>query len=221
MMRDILTAFGALDPLWRLRAVFLDRRAHSRRVRRLAGGYLATASVAGLAIAFGSQGLVQDIVTGLTLIFSDLIDVGDLVEVSGQTGVVRSVTMRFVELENSLGGTVFVPNRTISSVTNYPRGYVRCFVDVSLLGDAAARQRMQAAAVRVMTSFARQFPGISVREPAIGRAQARESRLSGVDDRRRLRDRGAHVGGPRALVAPAARADTAEDRTQRRRAGNA
>jgi small conductance mechanosensitive channel len=96
-----------------------------------------------------------------------LIDVGDLVEVSGQTGVVRSVTMRFVELENSLGGTVFVPNRTISNVTNYPRGYVRCFVDVTLLGDAAARQRMQAAAVRVMTSFAREFPGVSVREPAI------------------------------------------------------
>jgi hypothetical protein len=32
--------------------------------------------------------------------------------------------MRFVELENALGGTVFVPNRTISNVINYPRGYV-------------------------------------------------------------------------------------------------
>lgn len=130
-------------------------------------GYLASASVAGLALAFGSQGLVQDVVTGLTLIFSDLIDVGDLVEISGHTGMVRSVTMRFVELENSLGGTVFVPNRTISSVTNYPRGYVRCFVDVTLLGDAASRQRMQTAAVRLMSSFAREFPGASVREPAI------------------------------------------------------
>jgi small conductance mechanosensitive channel len=103
--------------------------------------YLASASVLGLAIGFGSQGLVQDVVTGLTLIFSDLIDVGDLVEVSGQTGVVRGVTMRFVELENALGGTVFVPNRTISCVINYPRGYVRCFVDVTLLGDAGTRER--------------------------------------------------------------------------------
>ena len=215
-MRDILTAFGALDPLWRalilvaialvshlivagaqqLTLWFAGRgsRVRLRRLQSLAtllssamvfalyflilglildefgvslAGYLATASVAGLAIGFGSQGLVQDVVTGLTLIFSDLIDVGDLVEVSGQTGVVRSVTMRFVELENSLGGTVFVPNRTISSVTNYPRGYVRCFVDVTLLGDAAARQRMQAAAVRLMSSFAREFPGVSVRAPAI------------------------------------------------------
>src|SRR5688572_30669688 len=215
-MRDILTAFGALDPLWRalilvgialvshlvvagaqqLTLWFAGRgsRVRLRRLQSLAtllssamvfalyflilglildelgvslAGYLATASVAGLAIGFGSQGLVQDVVTGLTLIFSDLIDVGDLVEVSGQTGVVRSVTMRFVELENALGGTVFVPNRTISSVTNYPRGYVRCFVDVTLIGDAASRQRMQAATGRMMSSFAREFPGLCAREPAI------------------------------------------------------
>lgn len=129
--------------------------------------YLASASVLGLALGFGSQGLVQDVVTGLTLIFSDLIDVGDLVQVSGETGVVRGITMRFVELENALGGTVFVPNRTISSVTNYPRGYVRCFVDVTLIGDAASRQRMQAATGRMMSSFAREFPGLCAREPAI------------------------------------------------------
>jgi small conductance mechanosensitive channel len=129
--------------------------------------YLASASVLGLAIGFGSQGIVQDVVTGVTLIFSDLIDVGDLVEISGETGLVRRVTMRFVELENSLGGTVFIPNRTISSVTNYPRGYVRCFVDVTLLGDAASRQRMQAATIRVMSSFAREFPGLCAREPEI------------------------------------------------------
>jgi small conductance mechanosensitive channel len=137
--------------------------------------YLASASVVGLAIAFGAQGLVQDVVTGLTLIFSDLIDVGDLVEMSGQTGVVRSVTMRFVELENSLGGTVFVPNRTIGSVINYPRGYVRCFVDVTLCGDAPARERMQAAAVRLMSSFAREFPGVLTREPSIGGRDRLES----------------------------------------------
>jgi moderate conductance mechanosensitive channel len=138
-------------------------------------GYLASASVLGLAVAFGAQGLVQDVVTGLTLIFSDLIDVGDLVEMSGQTGVVRSVTMRFVELENSLGGTVFVPNRTIGSVINYPRGYVRCYVDLTLSGDAPTRQRMQAAATRMMSSFAREYPGISARAPEIGGRQRLDS----------------------------------------------
>src|SRR5690606_22150626 len=56
--------------------------------------YFASASVIALAIGFGSQGIVQDVVTGLTLIFSDLIDVGDMVEISGQSGVVRSISMR-------------------------------------------------------------------------------------------------------------------------------
>ncbi|HEY8521122.1 MAG TPA: mechanosensitive ion channel domain-containing protein [Gammaproteobacteria bacterium] len=135
-------------------------------------GYLATASVVGLAVGFGSQGVVQDVVTGLTLIFSDLIDVGDLVEVSGQTGVVRGITMRFVELENALGGIVYIPNRTISSVINYPRGYVRCLVDVTLRGDAGQRERMQGAATKAMLAFHEQFPGLSTTGPSVeGRRQ--------------------------------------------------
>src|SRR5690606_36475468 len=111
--------------------------------------YFASASVIGLAVAFGSQGIVQDVVTGLTLIFSDLIYVGDLVEISGQTGFVRSISMRFVEIENALGASVFIPNRTIGNVVNYPRGYVRCLVDVSLLGDDATREEMQEASARL------------------------------------------------------------------------
>src|SRR5690606_20854307 len=129
--------------------------------------YLASASVIALAIGFGSQGIVQDVVTGLTLIFSDLIDVGDLVEISGQTGVVRSISMRFVELENALGATVFIPNRTISNVVNYPRGYLRCLVDATLLGDAAAKRRMEDTAVPLMTAFHEQFPGILLTPPSI------------------------------------------------------
>jgi len=57
--------------------------------------YLASASIIGLAIGFGSQGLVQDVVTGLTVIFSDLFEVDDLVEISTQTGTVLSIGMRF------------------------------------------------------------------------------------------------------------------------------
>ena len=129
--------------------------------------YLASASVVGLAVAFGSQGLVQDFVTGITLIFSDLIDVGDLVDLGGQTGIVRGITMRFVELENALGGVVYVPNRTISNVVNYPFGSVRCFVDITLLGDAGQKTRMHDAAVRAVLDFHQQFPALLVSAPAV------------------------------------------------------
>ncbi len=129
--------------------------------------YLASASVLGLAIGFGSQGVVQDVVTGLTFIFSDLVDVGDLVEISGQTGVVRGITMRFVQLENALGAAVFIPNRTINNVINYPRGYVRCIVDIRMLGDEQAKQAAEVLATSLMHSTHDQFPGILIAEPSV------------------------------------------------------
>lgn len=128
--------------------------------------YLASASVVGLAVGFGSQGIVQDVVTGLTFIFSDLVDVGDLVEISGQTGIVKSISMRFVELQNALGASVFIPNRTINNVINYPRGYIRCLVDVTLKGDDSARDEAEQAALLLMTAAQEQFRGILMTEPS-------------------------------------------------------
>lgn len=128
--------------------------------------YLASASVLGLAVGFGSQGLVQDVVTGLTLIFSDLLDVGDLVEVSGQTGVVRGISMRFVELQNAMGASVFIPNRSITNIINYPRGYVRCLVDVTLRGTAQERDAAADKSLALMRGAQEQFPGILLTEPS-------------------------------------------------------
>lgn len=128
--------------------------------------YLASASVLGLAVGFGSQGVVQDVVTGLTFIFSDLVDVGDLVEISGQTGVVRGISMRFIELQNALGASVFIPNRTINNVINYPRGYVRCIVDITLTGDDESRKAMEETALALMRAAEEQFPGILMTAPS-------------------------------------------------------
>ena len=129
--------------------------------------YLASASVIGLAVAFGSQGIVQDVVMGVTIIFSDLLDVGDLVELAGQTGKVKKITMRYVQLENALGAEVFIPNRTINNVVNYPRGYIRCLVDVTLLGDTDQKARMAEAAEAAMHGIFEQFPGILLTEASI------------------------------------------------------
>lgn len=128
--------------------------------------YLASASVLGLAIGFGSQGVVQDVVTGLTFIFSDLVDVGDLVEISGQTGIVRSISMRFVELQNALGASVFIPNRTINNVINYPRGYVRCIADVTLRGDDDSKRAAEEIALLIMKATHEQYAGILMTEPS-------------------------------------------------------
>jgi small conductance mechanosensitive channel len=122
--------------------------------------YLTSASIIGLAIGFGSQGIVQDVVTGITLIFSDLINVGDMVEVSGQAGIVRGIGVRFTEIENSFGARVFIPNRTISNVINYPRGYIRIFVDVTLTGEEERDGEIEAQLRRIVAGAFEQYPKI-------------------------------------------------------------
>lgn len=129
--------------------------------------YLASASVLGLAVGFGSQGVVQDVVTGLSLIFADLLEVGELVNIGGQVGVVRAIGMRFVELENAQGSRVSIPNRTIATVTAYPRGYLRLIMDVSLAGDEEQKAAMVAAVDKLLPSVVEQFPGVMRHPPSI------------------------------------------------------
>lgn len=129
--------------------------------------YLASASILGLAIGFGSQGLVQDVVMGLTTIFSDLFQVGDLVEISGQTGTVQSISMRFTVLLNPLGAQVYIPNRTLANVIVYPRGYVRCFADITLSPDSETAKHMMAKIEAITEGFVQQFSGILRDRPEI------------------------------------------------------
>ncbi len=129
--------------------------------------YFGSAAVVGLAVGFGSQGLVQDVVTGLTLIFSDLFDVGEMVEISGQSGIVRSIGLRFIVLENALGAEIFIPNRTITNVINYPRGYVRCLVDVSLPNDPAEAKEVERIVMQLFPTVTERFPGILLAPPSV------------------------------------------------------
>jgi small conductance mechanosensitive channel len=137
--------------------------------------YLASASILGLAIGFGSQGVVQDVVTGLTVILTDLFQVGDLVEISGQTGLVQSITMRFTILLNPMGAQVYIPNRTLGNVILYPRGYVRCFADITLSQNEESAQLMLNQVSTITQGFVDQFPGIMRSIPEIGTRDATAS----------------------------------------------
>jgi len=129
--------------------------------------YLTSASIIGLAVGFGSQGIVQDVVTGVTMVFADLFDVGDMVEISGQTGIIRGVGMRFTELENSFGARVLIPNRTIGNVINYPKGYIRALVDVNLPAEPELAQKVEARVSEVASGALEQYGGILLAEPSI------------------------------------------------------
>ncbi|MGD1089189.1 MAG: mechanosensitive ion channel domain-containing protein, partial [Verrucomicrobiota bacterium] len=133
-------------------------------------GYLASASIIALAISFGSQGLVQDVVISLTLIFSDTMDVGDMVEIAGTVvviGRVEEIGLRFTTLRNFFNQIVFIPNRTIANVSRFPHGGVFAYADIQIPMDAD-----QSKAVQTVGDIARgvwtQFGAIILAEPLVG-----------------------------------------------------
>ncbi len=122
--------------------------------------YMASASVIGLAVGFGSQGMVQDIVTGFTLIVSNLIDIGEMVEINGQIGIVESIGMRFVVIRNAMGAQIYFPNRNINIVINYTKGYVSCIVDIKSPGDPEMRKSFNELVDKSVKSVHEKYPNI-------------------------------------------------------------
>lgn len=126
--------------------------------------YLASATVIGLAVGFGSQGLVQDVVIGLTLISSDVLHVGDVVDVSGQTGRVERIGLRFTVLVNALDQRVFLPNRNINQINRYPAGHVHVHVDFQLPA-GMGEERMEEIVLATARGMRAQHPGTILAEP--------------------------------------------------------
>jgi small-conductance mechanosensitive channel len=137
--------------------------------------YLASASVVGLAISFGSQGLVQDIVIGLTLIFWDAMDVNDMVEIVGPTnsviGRVEEIGMRFTKVVNFYNQRVFIPNRTIGNVSRFPHGGVDAYADVQI-PVGAANAEIAKVVGDIAIGMWTQFGAIILTEPIIGRIES-------------------------------------------------
>lgn len=133
--------------------------------------YLGSAAVVGLALSFGMQGLVQDVVTGITIILSDTMDVGDTVDLmNGVIGRVERVGLRFTKVINFYNQQIFVPNRNIINVSRFPRSGILAFADVQVpakADQAAVAQTIENIAKGVWT----QFGAIILAEPVFGKIQ--------------------------------------------------
>jgi small conductance mechanosensitive channel len=93
---------------------------------------LATAGVAGVAIGFGAQSLINDYFTGFFLLLEDQVRQGDVNEIVGKSGRVEEVTLRYVRLRDFDGHVHYVPNGEIKVVTNRTRGFAYAAVDVGV-----------------------------------------------------------------------------------------
>ncbi|WP_147802459.1 mechanosensitive ion channel family protein [Alkalicoccus halolimnae] len=112
---------------------------------------IAGAGIVGLAIGFGAQGLVSDIVTGFFILLEKQIDVEEYVTLAGLDGIVEEVGLRTTKLRGFDGTVHFVPNREIGSLSNHSRSNMQALVDISIAYDeniGEAVHVMQAACER-------------------------------------------------------------------------
>lgn len=93
---------------------------------------LGAAGVVGVAVGFGAQSLVKDYFTGFFLLLENQIRQGDVIQAGGKAGVVEEITLRFVRMRDYDGNVHFVPNGTITTVTNMTRGHAHAVVDVGV-----------------------------------------------------------------------------------------
>lgn len=93
---------------------------------------LAGAGILGLAISFGAQSLVKDVLSGFFILLENQFAVGDVIEAGGKSGVVERMTMRLVQLRDVEGILHFIPNGTLTVVSNKTRGWSRAVIDVGV-----------------------------------------------------------------------------------------
>ena len=116
---------------------------------------LAGAGVVGLAIGFGAQKLVQDIITGIFIQFENVMNEGDVVEVAGRSGTVEKLTIRSVTIRDMSGTIHLIPFSSVDQVSNMVRGFSFYVADVEVAYDSdieVVKQAMRDAFDVVMQS---------------------------------------------------------------------
>lgn len=93
---------------------------------------LAAAGVVGVAVGFGAQSLIKDYFTGFFILLENQIRQGDVVDAGGKSGFVEEVTLRYIRMRDYDGNVHYVPNGTITTVTNMSRGFAFSVIDIGV-----------------------------------------------------------------------------------------
>ncbi|MCF8095238.1 MAG: mechanosensitive ion channel [Desulfobacteraceae bacterium] len=105
---------------------------------------LAGAGIIGLAVGFGAQALVKDVITGAFILLEDSISVGDWVEAGGHSGTVEHLSVRTVKLRDLSGTVQVVPFGEVTTVSNYNRDYGYALIDAGVAYRESYGQVVQA-----------------------------------------------------------------------------
>jgi moderate conductance mechanosensitive channel len=93
---------------------------------------IAAAGIGGLAIGFGAQNLVRDVISGFFLIIENQVRVGDVVNINNKGGVVENITLRIIRLRDLHGTVHFIPHGQVTLVSNLTKDYSRYVFDVGV-----------------------------------------------------------------------------------------
>jgi moderate conductance mechanosensitive channel len=96
------------------------------------GPIIAAAGIVGLAVGFGAQNLVQDIISGFFILLEDQVRVGDVVQLDGRGGLVERITLRMIVLRDLAGNVHYVRNGKVDVVTNMTKDYSRYVFNIGV-----------------------------------------------------------------------------------------
>lgn len=120
---------------------------------------LAAAGIGGLAVGFGAQNLVKDVISGFFIIFEDQFAVGDEVSIGNYNGIVEEMGIRSTKVRGFGGELFIIPNGQIAEVTNFTGGSMRVMFDVGIAYEADVDKALRVLADACQEA-ARTIPGI-------------------------------------------------------------
>src|ERR1700729_1387453 len=123
---------------------------------------LATAGLLSVALAFGAQSLLKDLINGVFIVFEEQYTIGDTLQVNGETGRVEHITLRRTVLRNTAGAIVSIPNSLIGQVSNLSRDWSQTFVDITVPAD-----ELVSTAISILDRVATEFRNDATWSPAL------------------------------------------------------
>ena len=124
---------------------------------------LVTAGIGSLAIGFGAQNLVRDVVSGMFMIFENQFSVGDYIKIDDVEGTVEATAMRVTYLRSAKGDQIIIPNGTITRVINYNKGTSVASITVSTAYESDTRKVIELLE-RAVNKYAQEYAEL-IEEP--------------------------------------------------------
>ncbi len=134
---------------------------------------LAGAGVVGLALGFGGQYLIRDIINGIFILIEGQFRVNDVVKIGDLSGLVEAVNLRITQLRDLEGRVIYIPNGEIKTVINFTKGYSQALFDIRI----AYKEKVDDV-MAVMKDVAAGMRG----DPYFGKLILDDMEMLGVDD---------------------------------------